>query len=114
MTYAEAFELVAKKNQEFFDYCETNDVVSAYGLILEEEKSLEQLFNNAGVFNTNLIIHQNYQNFQVIELLSGLYFVPWGIMAADPEYLKQLPVTEELKKSNLWSVKSVNVTRVDW
>ena len=41
-------------------------------------------------------------------------FVPWGIMAADPEYLKQLPVTEELKKSNLWSVKSVNVTSVDW
>jgi len=115
MTYEEANNLATQKNQEFIDYCMHNDIESVYGVTPEEEKKLEKQFNDANIYNTNIIVHQNYQNYQIIPLDTGLYFVPVGLMACgDMEYIKQMPVTEDLKKSNMWSVKSLNVTSLDW
>ena len=115
MTYEEANSLSKQKNQEFIDYCMNNDIESAYGMTPEEEIRLKKEFDNANVYNTNIVLHQNYQNFKIISLNTGLYFVPFGLMACgDMDVLKQIPVTEELKKSNMWSIKSFNNTSIDW
>jgi len=114
MTYQEATNLVNKKSQEFIEFCDNNDVENIYGMTPEEEKSLEKKFTQAGVFNTNYIVHQNYQNYRIINLNSGLYFVPLGLLTGDISLITQMPVSDDILKSSLFSVVSKNITTVDW
>ena len=111
MTYLEAQDLAKIKNQEFIDYCMNHDIESVYGLSTEEENTLKQKFNQANVFNINIAVHQNYR---IVDLNSGLYFVPYGLLTGDISLITQMPVPDNILKDNNWTISSKNITNIDW
>ena len=105
MKYQEAVEEAEKRNETFKAYCEAHGIKNIYWD--KDPIALEKEFTENNVFTDNHVKCLGMEYFSLIEFDGQLYFYPSGIMACgDVEYLKQLPVSEEILNSDDWSVAS--------
>lgn len=106
MTYEEAIALKNQRDSEFKAYCEQHQITDYW-----DHKEYEKIFHDAGVYTDNHVNYQDLRGFSVIKLSSQLYFVPASIMCCgDTDFLKQMPVTQEMLESDNWELHSyVNV-----
>lgn len=110
MNYQQAKERAAELDKQFINFCTENNLINIYDKQFAEQQQLETLFQDAGVTNVNRVYPTIQPSMTPIELPSGIFMVPVGILSAPIELLKQCPLTEEDQLADFWEVSSY----IDW